>query len=674
MFKARRWLSIGALFCSAVTTPSAMAVEELPLEYFNRHSQYDAVRISPTGQYLAATAPLGERDVLAVMRASDLSLVKVHQLPDDKSIGSFFWAGPDRLMFTASRKVGQFAQPLGTGEWFAVNADGSKPAVLVTYEGTSATGAMSFSRRVTPLAALPEDSRRVLVQVDTNSGSESGGRSEMMEMDTFSGRMQRVARGPSRNCQFVLDAQDRPAFVNCADNTLRDYNTEQHGQVFRYNDGDWVKLHDSRANSSLRLRVNHVDPDGTVYAVAHDNNTPDQVGTLDPTTGVFTPRDTDPRVDVLTEVIATDGDTMLGVVRMPGKPEVRWLREDHPDATLHAQLSAAFPGQFVTFEGATGDRSKVVIRARSDRNPGEFYLFDRTEGKARFLAASRPWVESEKMAQMMPFTFKARDGITLSGYITLPPGRDPKNLPLIVNPHGGPHGPRDMWGYNPEVQLFANRGYAVLQVDFRGSGGYGRGFERMGYGQWGGTMQDDVTDATRWAIEEGYADANRICIYGASYGAYAALMGAAKEPNLYRCTVGYVGVYDLGMMYSEGDIEESGTGENYLEKVIGRDRTQLAARSPASRAADIRIPVFLAAGGRDRRTPPEQTEAMAKALKTVGNPPKENILEPTEGHGFYAIAARNNIYGKMLIFFAENIGGEVTVGEARPDDAAAGSR
>jgi len=541
--------------------------------------------------------------------------------------------------------------------------------VLVTYEGTTTSGSMSFTQRVSPLAALRDDASKVLVQVSYSSGTEAGDRSDVMEMDTFSGRMKRLARAPSPGCEFVLDAQDKPAFANCADNSQRDFNTEQHGQVHRYADGEWVKVHESREGGS-RMRVAHVDPDGAVYAVSHNNNAPEVFGTLQPTTGAFTPVDSDPRVDLMGEIIAADGKTLIGVARMPGKPETRMIRKDHPDALLLQQLQAAFPGQYVSFGGATLNGNKMVVSVVSDRNPGEFYLFDKTAGQARYLVSTRKWIDPDLMAEMRPFTFTARDGVTLSGYITIPKGRELSGLPMIVNPHGGPHGPRDMWGFNSEVQLFASRGYLVLQVDFRGSGGYGRGFERMGYGEWGGTMQNDVTDATRWAIEQGYADENRICIYGASYGAYAALMGAAREPSLYQCTVGYVGVYDLALMYKEGDIRESDTGGNYLESVIGKDRSKLAERSPASRASDIRIPVFLAAGGRDRRTPPEQTEVMAAALMKAGNPVRENILEPREGHGFYDVAARNNIYGKMLSFFGEHIGGNVTVGDAQSDKAA----
>lgn len=664
------------LFLASMALSGALQASDapttVPLEDFNRHSEYTAVRVSPNGEYLAATAPIGDRDVLVVLDMKDLKPIKVHQLPDNKSIAGFFWAGPDRLMFTATRKFGQFAQPGGTGEWYAVDANGERPRVLVTYEGTTASGSTSFSQRVSPVSALREDASRVLVQVTTGTGSEEGDRAELMEMDTFTGRMKRLARAPSRNCDFVLDADDKPAFANCADNKNRDSFTEGHGQVYRRVDGDWTKIFDSRETAG-RLRVSHVDPDGTVYAVQHDNAKPNVMGRLDPQTGAFTPLDSDPRVDMLGEVIAADGKTLIGVTRMPGKPEVRFIREEHPDAQLLAQLSAAFPGQYVSLGGATLDGNKMIVSVQSDRNPGEFYLYDKSTKQARYLVSTRRWIDPEQMSEMRPFTMTARDGVTLSGYLTIPKGRELKGLPMIVNPHGGPHGPRDMWGFNPEVQLFANRGYLVLQVDFRGSGGYGKAFEQMGYGEWGGTMQDDVTDATKWAIAQGYADPDRICIYGASYGAYAALMGAVREPDLYRCTVGYVGVYDLRLMYSEGDIRESDTGGNYLESVIGKDRSKLDERSPAARADEIKIPVFLAAGGRDRRTPPEQTDAMEAALIAAGNAPRENILEPKEGHGFYEVPARNNIYSKMLAFFGEHIGGSVTVGESRTESASGGS-
>ncbi len=662
------------IFCGAlfVFCMDALAVEPLPVKDFMRHAEYSSVEISPDGKYLAVSAPMGERDILVVLQTSDLKPVKVNQLPDGKSVGEYFWIGPDRLMFTATRKFGQFAAPFGTGEWYAVNADGSRPRVLVTYEGTTVDGAKKFDERYRPLAALPTNSSKVLVQLSYSQGSESGDRADVLEMNTFTGRTKRIGRAPKPGCSFVLDASDRPAYVNCFDNSQRDYNTEQHLQAYHWADEQWSLVHDSRKTGN-RLRVTHVDPDGTAYAVMHDNKAPNQLGTLDPRSGAFNTLDRDPRVDLAASVLSADGDTLLGVVRMPGKPDVRLLNDAHPDAQLIARLRASFPTESIRVTSATADARQLVIEVSSDRNPGDFYLFDREEGKARYLLSTRKWIDSKKMAEMRPFTFTARDGTKVSGYLTLPPGKPLAGLPMIVNPHGGPHGIRDFWGFNQETQLFANRGYLVLQVDFRGSGGYGRAFETMGYGQWGASMQDDVTDATRWAIEQGFADEDRICIYGASYGAYAALMGAVREPDLYRCAIGYVGVYDLALMYKEGDIPQSDTGGNYLESVIGKDRSLLASRSPAARAAEIKVPVFLAAGGRDQRTPKEQTDSMADALERAGNPVRVNVFEPKEGHGFYDVVARENVYTRMLAFFGEHIGSPVSVGTITKDAGADGN-
>ena len=220
------------------------------------------------------------------------------------------------------------------------------------------------------------------------------------------------------------------------------------------------------------------------------------------------------------------------------------------------------------------DGNKIIVSVYSDSNPGELYLYDRGTGKARFLMQGRAWLDPKKMASVKPFSFASRDGRTLYGYLTLPKGSNGKKLPLIVNPHGGPIGPRDNWRFSGETQLFANRGYAVLQVNFRGSGGYGREFRDAGHRQWAQGIQNDILDATHWAIDKGYADKDRICIYGGSFGGYSALMAPIREPGLFKCAVGYVGVYDLGMLYEKGDIPQRESGLRYLRRTIGTDKAE----------------------------------------------------------------------------------------------------
>jgi dipeptidyl aminopeptidase/acylaminoacyl peptidase len=246
-----------------------------------------------------------------------------------------------------------------------------------------------------------------------------------------------------------------------------------------------------------------------------------------------------------------------------------------------------------------------------------------------------------------------RDGLKVEAFLTLPNNSNGKNLPLIVNPHGGPFGVHDTWGFNPDVQMLANRGYAVLQVNFRGSSNYGRAFRISGFKQWGGTMQDDLTDATKWAIKSGIANPNRICIYGASYGGYAALMGVAKEPDLYRCAIGNVGVYDMKMMYGRGDIQDDESGENFLRVSLGENN--LDAISPTKLASRIKVPVLLTAGREDERAPPEHTEAMARALEQLGKPVEMKIYTG-EGHGNYLQENKLDFANRVLNFLDKHIG------------------
>jgi dipeptidyl aminopeptidase/acylaminoacyl peptidase len=256
------------------------------------------------------------------------------------------------------------------------------------------------------------------------------------------------------------------------------------------------------------------------------------------------------------------------------------------------------------------------------------------------------------MRQKEPFRMEARDGTVLNGYITRPVGNGPH--PMVVLPHGGPHNIHNTWHFDRKIQLLANRGYAVLQVNYRGSGGYGVDFETAGFREWGAKMQDDITDATHWAIDKGHADKNRICIYGASYGGYAALMGSVKEPNLYRCAIGFAGVYDLELMLSSADIPRSKSGRAYLSKALGDDREQLRSRSPARHAQAISIPILLIHGKEDWRVDFEHAKRMKAALESNKKSFEWMVLS-REGHGVYDEASRREMYERILGFLDKHL-------------------
>lgn len=665
----RRALSISILAMSgAWAMPATCAPTPQPIVDFVSHPAYSTVKISPNGEYLAMTVDKGEQDVLAVLRTSDLSLVKVNQLPDQKSVGSFYWVSPDRLMFNAIKKLGGYAQPFNTGEWFAVNADGSQPRPLIFYGTRDATQRSKTvgSERFSLLDTLREDDQNVIMTAITPRSSEGVG-TEVFRMDTLSGRRVSLGRAPKENCSIVLDAGKEPRFAVCSSSRDEEGEYDERTELYRRDGKTWTLVNASKSGGK-HLNVVRSSPNGKVYAEQDDGKAPAAVGTLDTASGEFTPLFQDKVAEISNYIWSTDDSTLVGVVTEAGAPAVKLIDENHPDAEIYASLAGAFEGQMVDLASYTQDGKKIIVNVYSDSNPGELYLYDRASGKARFLMARKAELDKKMMASVKPFNFTARDGKQIYGYLTLPNGSTGKNLPMIVNPHGGPIGPRDDWGFNWETQLLASRGYAVLQVNYRGSGGYGKAFQDAGHQQWGQGIQNDIIDATQWAIGRGYADKDRICIYGGSFGGYSSLMAPIRAPGLFKCTFGYVGVYDVDMMFKKGDIPERESGLRYLRRTHGTDTKSWAENSPARRASEVRIPVYLAAGARDVRTPPEQTELMNKALIAAGNPPEGMIIQSGEMHGFYNVENRVKLYTAMLEFFAKHIGGKVTAGAPTKND------
>lgn len=658
MWKLRTLVLAGGLIlaCPALSEPMP------PIEDFVRHATYSGTSISPTGEYLAITVDRGDQDVLTVLRTSDLKLLKINQLPDKKSVGSFYWVSPERLMFNAVKKMGGYAAPFQTGEWFAVNADGSKPRPLIFYGTRDVTqrGKTVGSERFTLLDTLKDDDRNVIMQARSPRSSEGAG-TEVVRMDTVSGRRVSLGRAPKENCSIALSKGKEPEFAVCSSSRDEQGEYDERTELYRMQDGKWALINASKSDGK-HLWIDRVSTNGTVYATQSDETSPGAIGTLDTTTGQFHSLFQDPVAEVANTIWSTDESTLIGVVTAAGAPKVTLVDETNPDAQLYASLAASFPGQMVDFSSHTDDGKLIVISVYSDTNPGELYLYDRDTGKARFLMQGRKWLDKDAMASTKPFAFTSRDGKQIHGYLTIPHGSDGRNLPMIVNPHGGPIGPRDGWGFNSEAQLLASRGYLVLKVNYRGSGGYGKAFSDAGHQQWADDIQNDIIDATKWTIDQGYADSDRICIYGGSFGGYSALMAPIRAPGMYKCAFGYVGVYDVEMMFDRGDIPQSESGRRYLRRTHGTSKAKWHESSPAKHAGEVGIPVFLAAGARDERAPPEQTELMNKALIEAGNPPEGMIIQSGEMHGFYDEKNSLNLYTEMLGFFNRHIGGKVNVG------------
>ena len=321
---------------------------------------------------------------------------------------------------------------------------------------------------------------------------------------------------------------------------------------------------------------------------------------------------------------------------------------------IYADLQRQLPGYEIDLQSHNRDENIFVVAAWNDRTQGIRYLYDATSKTLTKLAEIAPWLHEGDLAEMRPVTYQARDGLTIHGYLTLPQGGG-KNLPLIVNPHGGPWA-RDAWGYNPEVQFLANRGYAVLQMNFRGSTGYGRAFWEASFRQWGKKMQDDVTDGVRYAIAQGIADPKRVCIYGGSYGGYCALAGLAFTPDLYACGVDYVGVSNLFTFLKTIPPYWKLMLDMFYEMVGNpeTDKELLTEASPVMHAGNIRVPLLIAQGAQDPRVNINESDQMVEALKKHGIA-VEYLVKDNEGHGFANEENRFEFYEAMEKFLKEHL-------------------
>lgn len=625
---------------------AATAQAQVELEPFLKKDALETLKISPTGEYYAMTVPLEDQTVLAVMRRSDRQVTAKVTAGSDSVISGVWWVSDERVVVSVAKKYGSRDQPYATGELYATNADGSARRQIFARYGLQ--GAALQPRAAYLIDTVPEDPRKVLVGVyalDTPSPS-----TRVERLDVFTGDLDTVATAPVRNASFVVDAARNVRFAigSGDDNVSKLYHRAD-------NKASWTLVNDEGRSGRVEWPLGLSADGRTAYLQVQQAEGPDAIVAMDAATGERTQVLRDAVVDPYRIVYAEDGRTPVGSFFMHDGLRTAFFDEQSAIARLYRKLERSFPGASIAITSGTRDGRLKVVQAWSDTSPGDFFLFDMTDNTADLIFSRRSWLDPAALAPSERVTLRARDGLALHGYLTRPrDGRDAP-LPLVVMPHGGPFGVFDGWEVDDDAQMLVRAGYAVLRLNFRGSGNYGRAFQQAGARQWGRAMQDDLTDATRWAVEQKIADPQRICLYGASYGGYAALMGVAREPDLYRCAAGYVGVYDLGLMHRQTSRSARWMG-TYMDEWVGDDRAGLGEVSPVSLASRIRVPVFLAAGGKDEIAPQAHSERMEKALKAAGAP-VETLYVRTEGHGFYAEANRRAYYTRLLDFLSRHLGG-----------------
>lgn len=620
-----------------IASPLAAAQAPKPYEIadFVRESRFKEVAVSPKGTYVAIAVPEDAKTVMYILKTGERKpLTRVDVSARKSHVYDITWVSDHRLLYSVAVKDQLDERPARTGETWAIEADGSKRVRMPGYG-------------VRILDTLDDDDDHIIASLYGNGD----GFTEMTRLDVYGGAGKRLAEAPIRYGWLMADGKQQARFAGGRDKQ------DKWRLYWRKPDSDkWVVINDQAATGLDVVPIGISADDKTAYLQTEETSGPDSILAFDVETGTSRRIVHDDDADPTGLINAIGKRAPIGVFFAGATPRYVYFDPESEDAKAHQRLQKAFPGMVVTTSRYTTAKREVLVHAYSDREPGGYYVMNLDTRRVSPMMFAADWLEPERLSPTRDFFFKARDGRRIPAFLTVPVGSSGKQLPMVVHPHGGPYAADD-WGYDPDVQVLAAHGYAVLQVNFRGSTGYGLDHETAGYRQWGLAMQDDLTDATRWAIDQGIADPARICIYGASYGGYASLMGVAKEPSLYKCAVGQVGVYDLNRMRSDDSL-----GNDYLrhyhEKVMNLG--DLGAVSPTRLAERIKVPVFITSGHLDERLPIAQSETMEAALKKAGVP-VETLYFKTEGHGVFKREHRAEFYARLLAFLQRNIGGRAPV-------------
>ena len=632
----------------------AAKVDDSILSAYAKHSQFIDIKISPTGDYLASTSRNNDGIIsLTVLDLTKNKIVSVTRGKGDESVSSFSWLNDKRLLLTMAREVGSFEQPMPTGELIAMDADGSKKIILTGPRAKS--GDIRFSSIID---FLPSEPDQVLIYSVEWTAEEPY--LDLYRMKVTTGRKRSVGRVPMR----VFKGSNVSVFTNEDGDVLaaQGENPNQNNKSILMArasvDDEWKVIHESGQFEKGFSAIKFID-DETLVGLSDLETDTKAIATFNIKTKEHVVLASHKKADItpifgfnkygrLGEIIGgTYEYDDVGSIYLSGSKNPEWQ-------ALVKSLMNTFKNKAVRVTSATQNNETMILSVSSANDPTEYYLFDNKKRKLSVLTASKPWLKKSIVPKTEIITYKNRDGNLITGLLTLPPKKN-KNLPFVLMPHGGPHGISDsIASLNPDAKILAAHGYAVLQPNYRGSGGYGRKFLISGFQNWGTTMIDDMTDGTKSLIKNGTIDANRMCVYGASYGGYAALQSVVREPDLYKCSIGFVGVYDLDLMYTEGDIKENDSGVNYLDRVLPKGEAKIA-QSPVQNVDKIKVPVFIIQGEEDVRVPKEHAFKLRDELKKR-NLTYQWMMKGGEGHGFYK--PENNIerWTEMLLFLDKYIG------------------
>jgi len=606
-------------------TNEIVIAKEIPIEDFFKNPEKSSYQISPDGSFYSFMAPYKNRMNIFIQKIGDSSATQL-TFEEARDIAGYFWPNNEQIVFLKDEAGDE------NFHLFGVNIDGSNPIGFTDFEGV----------RAQIIDDLPDQKDFVVIGLNKRNKQVF----DPYRLNLKTGEISMLAENPGNIQGWMFDH----------DGKLRIATAIVDG-----------------VNQSILYRENEEDEFKTIITTNFKEGFNPQFFTFDNKNIIGSSNlgrdksaivEFDPVTAKEVKVLYANDDYDVNGVGYSRKRKVitaayfeSWKSERHYfDSTSKAifeKIQNQLSGYEIGITAINKEENIIILRTYSDKSLGSYYIYNSDDDKMERIVEVSPWIDENEMSKQLPIDYQSRDGLKINGYLTLPKGynmENAKNLPVVINPHGGPWA-RDSWGFNPEIQFLANRGYAVLQMNFRGSTGYGRKFFEASFKKWGREMQDDITDGTQWLIDKGIADSTRIAIYGGSYGGYATLMGLVKEPQMYAAGVDYVGVSNmftfmktippywepmLEMMYEMvGDVE--------------KDSAMLREVSPVFHVDKIKTPLFIAQGKNDPRVNVDESDQMVKAMKDKGIK-VEYLVKNNEGHGFRNEENKFDFYRAMEKF------------------------
>ena len=604
----------------------------IPMEDFFKNSEKTRFQLSPNGEYLAFMKPWKTRMNVFIRKIGETEETRVTEA-EARDVAGYFWANNNRIAFIQDKGGNE------NFHLFAVDIDGKNLKELTPFEGV----------RVHIIDDLEDIEEEMLIGMNKRNPHIF----DVYRININTGDMKMIAKNPGNIQGWLTDNDGKLRIATTTDGVNSSI-------LYRETEKDEFRTIITTNFKQTFAPLFFTFDNKYIYVASNLNRDKDAIYKYD----IVNNKQLDliyehSEVDVSRLIRSKKRKKITGVTFTTEKRHYHFFDEQRKQ--LQVDLEKRLPGYEVFITSSSKDENKILVRTYSDKSLGAYYFYNIKTKEFMKLVDVSPWLDENEMADQKPITYKSRDGLTIHGYLTLPKGVSAKNLSVVVNPHGGPWA-RDHWGFNPEVQFLANRGYAVLQMNFRGSTGYGREFWEISFKKWGKEMQDDITDGVNWLIAEGIADSTRIAIYGGSYGGYAVLAGMTFTPNLYACGVDYVGVSNL-FTFLKTIPPYWAPMLDMLHEMVGdpvKDKELLESASPVFHVDKIKSPLFIAQGANDPRVNKDEADQMVKALKERGIDVPYMVKE-NEGHGFRNEENRFDFYRAMEEFLGKYLSGRVEV-------------